>query len=157
MQKLYSLKCPFCPISGDNNGIQKILRMGTQKTPIQKAYEINVRQDSLDINFLRVNKQFDWIELSLVYDKSDKHTTICDSHNVEMVSKIIKSVKLTNFTEIYSFTNAKKFDIDNLTQNHLLYKQFVAWSCNGSSVAQGTDYINNKIYQELVEEDNFLM
>ena len=52
-------------------------------------------------------------------------------------------------------TNEKKFDIDNLTQKHLLYKQFVAWSCNGSSVAPLTDYMNNKIYQELIEEDDY--
>ena len=30
---------------------KKVLRMGTQKTPIQKTYEVNVRQDSLDIPF----------------------------------------------------------------------------------------------------------
>ena len=125
---------------------KKILRMGTQKTQMQKTYEIKVGQDSLDIDFLGANRQFDWIELSLVYDKSDKHTTIYDSYNVEMASKVIKSVRLTNFTEIYSLPNEKKFDIDNLTQKHLLYKQFVAWSCNGSSVAPLTDYMNDKIY-----------
>ena len=43
--------------------------MGTQRTPIQKTYEINVRQDSLDIDLLGANRQFDWTELSLVYDK----------------------------------------------------------------------------------------
>ena len=31
----------------------------------------------------------------------------------------------------------------------------VAWSCNGSSIAPLTDYINNQIYQELIEEDNY--
>ena len=72
-----------------------------------------------------------------------------------MASKIIKSVKLTNFTKIYSLTNEKKFDINNLTQKHLLYKQFVAWSCNGSSVAPLTDHMNKKIYQELIEEDDY--
>ena len=71
---------------------KKILRMGTKKTPIQKTYKINVSQDSLDIDFSGVNRQFDWIELCLVYDKSDKHTTICNSYNVEMASKIINSV-----------------------------------------------------------------
>ena len=72
-----------------------------------------------------------------------------------MASKMIKSVKLTNFTEIYRWTNEKKYDIDNLTQKHLLYKQFVAWSCNGSSVAPLIDYMNNKIYQELIEENDY--
>ena len=89
--------------------------MGPKKIPIQKTYEINVGQDSLDIDFLGVNKQFDWIELSLVYKKSDKYTTIYDSYNVEMASKVIKPVRLTSFTEIYSLTNKKKFDINNLT------------------------------------------
>ena len=72
-----------------------------------------------------------------------------------LAAKTIKSVKLSNFTEIYSLTNEKKYDIDNLTQKHLLYKQFVAWSCNGCSTAPLTDYINNPIYQELIDEDDF--
>ena len=55
---------------------RKILRMGPQKT-------------------LRGNRKFDWIELSLVHDKSDKHATIYNSYNIEMASKIIKSVELT--------------------------------------------------------------
>ena len=66
----------------------------------------------------------------------------------------MKSVKLTNFTEIYSLTNKQKYDIDNWTQKHLLYKQFVAWSCDGSKVASLTDYIKNPIYQELTDEDD---
>ena len=37
----------------------------------------------------------------------------------------------------------------------MLYKQFVAWSCNGSSVAHLTDYINNPIYQGLIDEDKY--
>ena len=129
--------------------------MGTQKTPLQKTSEINVGQDSLDIDFLGANRQFDWLEISLVYNKSDKHTTIYDSYNVEIASKKIKSVKLTNFTEIYSLTNEKKYDIENLTQRHLLYKQFVAWSCNGWRVAPLSDYMNNPVLQELISEHHY--
>ena len=40
-------------------------------------------------------------------------------------------------------------------QGYLLYKQFVAWSCNGSSVTPLTDYINNTIYQEPIDEDKY--
>ena len=135
---------------------KKILRMGAQRTLIQKTYEINVRQDSLDIDFLSANRRFDWIELYLVYDKSNKHTTIYDSYKVEMASKKIKSVRLTNFTEIYSLrTNEKKYDIGNLTQKLLLFKQFVVWSCNRSSVAPLTGYINNPVYQELIDVDDY--
>ena len=39
-------------------------------------------------------------------------------------------------------------------QRHLLWKQFVAWSCNRSSVAPISDYMNNTIFQELGDEDD---
>ena len=129
--------------------------MGAQKTLIQNNYEINVGQDSINIDFLGSNRQFDWLEISTVYDNSDKQTTIYNNYNVELASKYIKSSKLSNFTEIYSLTNKKRYDMDNLTQKHLLSKQFVAWACDGCSIAPLTDYINNPIYQELVDEDQY--
>ena len=76
------------------------------------------------------------------------------SYNVELAAKTIKSVKLSNFPEICSLANQKKYDIDNLTQRYLLlYKQCVVWSCNRSSVVPLTDYIN--IYLELIDENNY--
>ena len=45
--------------------------------------------------------------------------------------------------------------MDNLTQKHFLYKRFVAWTCNGCSTAPLTDYINNPVYQELIDEDEY--
>ena len=49
----------------------------------------------------------------------------------------------------------KKYDIDNLIQRHLLFKQFVVWRCNGRSVAPLTDCVNNPIYQELINEGDY--
>ena len=129
--------------------------MGAQKTPLQKTYEISAGTDSLNVEFLGSNRQFDWLEISIVPDKSDKHTTIYDSYNRELASQEINTLKLTNFTEIYSLTNKKKYDTDNLTQRHLLYKQFVAWNCNGSSVVPLTDHMKNRIFQELPDEDTY--
>ena len=54
---------------------KKILKMGAQKAPIQKTYEINIGAVSINTDFLRANRQFYWLELSLVYNKSEKHTT----------------------------------------------------------------------------------
>ena len=88
--------------------------MGAQKTTIQKTYEIQKGSDSLNIEFLDANRQFGWIEISIVPDKSDKHKTIYDSYNREMAAQLIKSLKLTNFTELYSLTNEKKYDTDNI-------------------------------------------
>ena len=134
---------------------KKIIRMGAQKSPIPKRHEIKQGSDSLNIEFLGATRQFDWIEISIVNDKSDKHTAIYDSYNRELAAQNIKSLKLSNFTEIYSLTNEKKYSIDNLTQKHLLYKQFVAWHCNGSSVAPLTDYMDNPIFRELPNEDEY--
>ena len=92
------------------------------------------------------------MEFSIVNDKSDKQTTIYDSYNRELAAQTIKSIQLSNFTEIYSLTNEKKYSIDNLTQKQLLYKQFVACNCNGSSVAPLTDYMDNPIFRELPTE-----
>ena len=134
---------------------KKIIRMGAQKTPIQKTYEIKTGSDSLNVEFLGANRQFDWIEFSIVNDKSDKQTTIYDSYNRELAAQTIKSIQLSNFTEIYSLTNKKKYSIDNLTQKLLLYKQFVACNCNGSSVAPLTDYMDNPIFRELPTEEEY--
>ena len=134
---------------------KKIIRMGAQKTPIQKSYEIKKGSDSLNIEFWGANRQFDWIEISIVNDKSDKQTTIYDSYNRELAAQNIKTLKLSNFTEIYSLTYEKKYSINNLTQKNLLYKQFVAWHCNGSSVAPLVDYIDNPIYRELPNEEEY--
>ena len=37
----------------------------------------------------------------------------------------------------------------------MLYKQFVAWNCNGCSIVPLTNYINNPIYQELSDESDY--
>ena len=65
---------------------KKILRMGVQKTPIQKTYENQKGSDSLNVELLGSNRQFDWIEISIIPDKSDKHTTIYDSYNREIAA-----------------------------------------------------------------------
>ena len=96
--------------------------MGVQKAPMEKTYEIDVGSNFINVDFLESNRQFDWLEISVVFDKSNKHVTLYDSYNVELASKYIKLVKLSNFTEIFSLTNEKKYSMDNLTQKYLLYK-----------------------------------
>ena len=60
------------------------------------------------MNILGANRQFDWTEIPIAYDESDKHTSIYYSYDVELAAKTIKSIKHSNFTEIYSLTNEKK-------------------------------------------------
>ena len=37
----------------------------------------------------------------------------------------------------------------------MLYNQFVAWNCNGSSVAALTECMNDPIFQELPDEEEY--
>ena len=65
-----------------------------------------------NIYFLGANRQFDWLEIPLVYDKSNKHTTTYDSYNVEKAARLNKSVELESISEAYS----EKYDMPNETQ-----------------------------------------
>ena len=65
-------------------------------------------QDSLDVEFLGPNRQFGWLEISIVHNESDKHTSIYDSYNRELAAQTIKSLRLSNSTEIYKLANEKK-------------------------------------------------
>ena len=82
-----------------------------KKHQSKKTYEICTGSDSINIGCLGSDRQSDWLETSPVYNKSDKHTTIYDSYNVELAAKYIKSVKLENFTEIHTLTNEKKYSM----------------------------------------------
>ena len=78
-----------------------------KKTLIQKTYGIQKGSDSLNVEFLGSNRQFDWIEISIVPDESAKYTTLYDIYNREMASQLIQTLRLSNFRKIYSLTNEK--------------------------------------------------
>ena len=55
---------------------KRVLRTGIKPTPFQKTFEINNGIQSFILDFKGANKQFSFIEISLVYDKSEQHTTV---------------------------------------------------------------------------------
>ena len=63
--------------------------MGVKKSPPQKLYELGVWVQSYTVNFAEGNRQLDWLEISLVYDKSEKLAKICDSYNLERAGTFI--------------------------------------------------------------------
>ena len=90
----------------------KVLQMGVQKTPYQKTYELQPGSQDFMVDFQGANRQFDWIEISLVYDKSNKHLIAYDSYKAECASKFIKSLEFANKNDQHSSTNTLKLDID---------------------------------------------
>ena len=133
----------------------KVLRMGIQKTPCQKTYKLQTGQQDFTVDFIGINRQFDCVELLLVYDKSNKHLTICDSYNAKCAAKLVKSLDFVNVSEEHSATNMLKCDTTNDLHKHLLYKQFLVWHTDGYSTAPLTGFMNNPVAQELKDEEDY--
>ena len=77
-------------------------------TPYQ-YFEINTRTQSVNVNFIGSNRPFSFIEISLLYDKSDQHNTIYDTHNVEIPATKIQSLKTENASNTYSLASEIKY------------------------------------------------
>ena len=82
---------------------------------------------------------------------------IYDSYNVELVSTKIKSIKLENASNTYSSFNRVKFDTSDAHDKYLLYTQFVAWYCKGSSIAPLLNYAHNPIFKDLPTLNQYLL
>ena len=122
-------------------------------TPYKQSFEINIRSYSLVVNFVGTYRQFAFLELSLVYNKSSQHKTIYDSYNVEVATQKIKSLKIGNTSSTYTLTNEIKYYVDDTEDAYWVYAQLVAFVCKGSTIAHITDYVNNPTYQDLTEAD----
>ena len=67
----------------------------------------------------------------------------------------MQSLTLENTSSTCNITGGLVYDIDHEDDKHWLYAMFVAFSCDGCSTAPLTEYANNKIYQELLKEQNY--
>ena len=134
---------------------RRVLRTGIQPTPHQKSFEINVRTQSNVVEFKGVNKQFSFLEISLVYDKSEQHNSVYDSYNAELVPKLISTVQLENLNNKYGEIN-RKYDLTDEHDKYLMYRNFVGWATGqGCTVGPLTQYANNEIYKELIKYDDY--
>ena len=57
--------------------------------PYQQSFEVNKGIQAIKIDFKGLNRQIEWLEISLVYDISEQHLTIYDSYDVELAAKLI--------------------------------------------------------------------
>ena len=113
---------------------------------------MNVGSQSRKVNFYDFAARFEFIEVSLICDRSDQHQTMYDNYDLELAVQNIQSLTPKNAANTYSITRTSELNIDNEDDEHLLYLMFAACSCEGYSAALLTQYRNNKIYQELTKE-----
>ena len=134
---------------------ESALRMGVLPNPYQQTFEVNARSQTVSVDFLEASRELNWLEISLVYDKSYAHETVNDSYDLELAAHLIESIKFVNASKAYTLTGKISYDINNKDEKNLLYKIFVAYQCNGATFALLTDYKNNPIYQDMTDEYNY--
>ena len=131
------------------------LRGGLKLFPYQKSYELVAGAQSKTFNFTNAFKQFEFLEISLLWDKSEQHSTIYDSYNAEIAATHIKSIKLQNASNTYSEFNTVKFDLTDDEDKYNLYNQFRAWVTKGSSIVPDSEFLHNKTAQELTKRKDY--
>ena len=131
------------------------LRTGVILSPYQQSFEINVGTQSLKVNFRGLKKQTEWLEIYLVFDKSDQHQTVYDSYDAELAAKYVQLLALENASTTYSLTGQLEYNVSNEDDKHWLYQMFVAYYWEGCSAAPLTQYKNNEIKQELTKEKDY--
>ena len=134
---------------------ENLLRTGIRKTPFQKSYELVRGTQSKTITSNNAFKQFFFLEMSLVSDRSDHHLSIYESYNAEVAATHIKTIKLQNASNTYSEFNTVKFDLEDEEDRYTLYNAFVAWVTNSSSIVPKSTFMYNKTRQELPNRNTY--
>ena len=134
---------------------KRFLRTGIKPTPYQKSYEVNVGTQTNVVEFKGVKKRFSFLEISLVYDKSEQHNSVYDSYKAELAATHISSIQLKNLNNKYGEIN-RKYDLTEEHDKYLMYKNFVGWATGqGCTVGPLRQYANNEIYKELIKYENY--
>ena len=134
---------------------ENLLRTGLRKTPLQKSYELVAGAQSKTITFNNAFKQFSFLEISLVFDRSNHHLRIYDSYNSEVAATKIKTINLQSASNTYSEFNTVKFDLEDEEDRYTLYNAFVGWVTNSSSIVPKSDFMYNETRQELPNRNTY--
>ena len=123
------------------------LRQGVLPFPSQQLFKINKGTQNFTFTFKGAQRQFDWLEISIVYDKSYQHTTIYDSYDLQLAAKLIQTIKFKNTSTTYSLAGKLFFDIEKEDDKNIICKMLVSYNCQGCSCAPLAQYKSNEIYQ----------
>ena len=134
---------------------QQGVRMGVLPNPHQQTFEVAAGAQTVSVDFQGASRDINWLEISLLYDKSYSIETVYDSYGLELAARLIESIKFVNASKAYSLTGKLSYDINNKDEKYLMYKMFVAYVCNGATYAPLTEYKNNPVYQDMTDEYSY--
>ena len=101
---------------------KSVFRTGLQKLLLKKSYELASSSHFYRKCFDDANKQYDWLDTSLVFHKNDQNTTIFENCKTEFKSTFLRKAKVENITNTYSVANVPEFDLNDKGQKHQIYK-----------------------------------
>ena len=76
-------------------------------------FQISKGTQSLTVTFKGPQRQFEWLEVSLVYDKSCQHLTLYNSYGLGLAAKMVQSIKFENTSSTYSLTGKLEYNYKN--------------------------------------------
>ena len=101
------------------------LIMGVLPLPYQQLFEINKGTQSITVTFKGAQRQVQWLEISLIYDKSFQYLTTYDSYDLELATKLIEKIKFQNTTSTYILMGIIEYNQGNYEEKKSLYQMFV--------------------------------
>ena len=108
------------------------MRQGVLHSPYQQVFAVNIGTQDFTCTFKGAQRLFDWLEISIIYDKS--YQVI--SYNLELAAKLIKSIIFESTSNTYSLTGLLSYDLEKEDDKNILYKMLVAHSCYGCCSAR---------------------
>ena len=96
------------------------LRQGVLESPYQQVFEVNTGTQDFTCTFKGAQRQFDWLEISIVYDKSYQHTATYDNYDLELAAKLIETMKFENTFTTYSLTGKLSYDLEREDDKNML-------------------------------------
>ena len=104
---------------------ESALIMGVLLPPYQQLFEINKGTQSITVTFKGAQRQVQWLEISLIYDKSFQYLTTYDSYDLELATKLIEKIKFQNTTSTYILMGIIEYNQGNYEEKKSLYQMFV--------------------------------
>ena len=103
---------------------ESALIMGVLPLPYQQLFEINKGTQSITVTFKGAQRQVQWLEISLIYDKSFQYLTTYDSYDLELATKLIEKIKFQNTTSTYILMGIIEYNQGNYEEKKSLYQMF---------------------------------
>ena len=104
---------------------ESALIMGVLPLPYQQLFEINKGTQSITVTFKGAQRQVQWLEISLIYDKSFQYLTTYDSYDLELATKLIEKIKFQNTISTYILMGIIEYNQGNYEEKKSLYQMFV--------------------------------